>query len=433
MRKRVLAIAAAVTMAVAGAAPPAGAQTTPDAPAAADPAQQIQVPPAHAADRATKQQRDTCPAVRASLGKLAAAGQQSVTCETVRETPSAAAKAAMKSARFAAAMQEVPQWCVDNAFTGWWFVRTGGCMIQDRLLTVTNTSTGAVTGTMPYLMLTYSYTSIDLGAWAHQIELYPYDITGSAAGTTVNGSARCTGACFMTDTVFPPQLMRLRIDSEAEFFADSTVGAPGTVGFGRTSISYFWTNPQWASGAPVNISPPWDVRCDNNTSGKDSAGCVFPDYPPAVVVSRTGPYPSFARHLADAQASGLPGAYPNGVPLTRMVNAADSDRNGNTACPQASSGGYPRPAGHSCDEYPFRSTYQGAYTATRPAPPAPGRTFDWCQITALGSGAGAIGWSACMIPVGENSGGGALLNGFGGIYRTQRMLDGDDFYVWIVP
>lgn len=37
-----------------------------------------------------------------------------------------------------------------------------------------------------------------------------------------------------------------------------------------------------------------------------------------------------------------------------------------------------------------------------------------------------------MIPEDENSGGGAMLGGFGGIYRTERVIDRDQFYVWVV-
>ncbi|MFK4101503.1 hypothetical protein ACI2L1_15760 [Streptomyces sp. NPDC019531] len=130
-----------------------------------------------------------------------------------------------------------------------------------------------------------------------------------------------------------------------------------------------------------------------------------------------------------AQASGLPGAYPNGTPLTRLTDAALRQSNGDTACPQASSGGYPRPTGYSCDEYPFRSTWQGAFTSA--TPPNPGRTFDWCQISALPQGVtGPNGWSACMIPATENSNAGSQdLRVF---YNDNRVIEQDPFFVWIV-
>ena len=80
--------------------------------------------------------------------------------------------------------------------------------------------------------------------------------------------------------------------------------------------------------------------------------------------------------------------------------------------------------GYSCDEYPFRSTYQGASTGG-----GTGRTFDWCQIILLPTGVtGPNGYSSCMIPVGENSSAGSLLNNF---YVNFRVIDTDPFYVWI--
>lgn len=175
--------------------------------------------------------------------------------------------------------------------------------------------------------------------------------------------------------------------------------------------------------------PTQTIRCDDELPGRGPGG-VVPAYDPPWQVSLSGAWPDFARHLRDAQRSGPPGAYPDGDPLTRLTSATDRRRNGDRTCPQASSGGYPRPPGYSCDEYPFRSTHQGAYTQSPPPQPAaPGRTFGWCQISALGSGTGARGWSACMIPEGEN---GSAGNGLRDFYNDNRVLEKDAFRVHIV-
>jgi hypothetical protein len=123
---------------------------------------------------------------------------------------------------------------------------------------------------------------------------------------------------------------------------------------------------------PVDLP---DVRCDNAIGDNDNnsgdpfsaaaltaagAGCIFLGILPVMVYSKTGPYSTLAEHIEAAQLSGLPGAYPNGAVLNRITNATDKARNGNTACPPSSV--WKRPAGRSCDEYPFRSTRQGAYT-----------------------------------------------------------------------
>ncbi|WP_327191180.1 hypothetical protein [Streptomyces xinghaiensis] len=141
----------------------------------------------------------------------------------------------------------------------------------------------------------------------------------------------------------------------------------------------------------------------------------------------TGPVPDYARHIRDAQASGLPGA-PDTKSLTRLTDEDLRQRNGSTACPTRTNG-HPRPTGYSCDEYPCRSTREGAYTANLPDPPFPGRTFDWCQIPALPPANGPDGWSACVIPEGQNSQGGSRLNSF---YVNNRVIDKDPFYVEIL-
>lgn len=140
--------------------------------------------------------------------------------------------------------------------------------------------------------------------------------------------------------------------------------------------------------------------------------------------SLSGPYAELAAHLRDAQASGLPGAYagtaPNTDPLHRIVNPDAQQQNYTTSCPDA----YTRPVGKSCDEYPFKTTIEGAWTGQ-----GPGRTFSWCSIPQLPTGVtGPSGYSSCMINATHNSEGRSQLNSF---YVDQRILDGDPLYVFI--
>ncbi|WP_203838421.1 hypothetical protein [Winogradskya humida] len=147
--------------------------------------------------------------------------------------------------------------------------------------------------------------------------------------------------------------------------------------------------------------------------------------------SKGGQFGRLATHVEAAQQSGLPGAYPTGTPLRRLVDTVQKRLNGDTACPRV----WVRPEGRSCDEYPPRSTKQG------PAQPPTGtaRTFappntDWCEIDPawnVPTGVtGPTGWSSCMLPARENSVGGSLLGGF---YRTNRVLDNDPFFIWVQP
>lgn len=96
-------------------------------------------------------------------------------------------------------------------------------------------------------------------------------------------------------------------------------------------------------------------------------------------------------------------------------------QNGDTACPSS----LQRPDGYQCDEYPFRSTYNGAYTSGG----GQARSQSWCQMPDP-ERTGPTGWSRCFILAGQNQSAGGILGGF---YGSERILDGDAFQVVHVP
>lgn len=207
--------------------------------------------------------------------------------------------------------------------------------------------------------------------------------------------------------------------THGESYHSSTATSPGAVGYGTTPFGYIFTNPISHPSNLHGATPP-RVRCDNAVPGLTYAGCVFPDIAPAMVYERKGPYPELADHIAQAQASGLPGAFPGGAPLNRLVDPVLQDRNGTVACPRS----YPRPTGMSCDEYPFASSQQGAFTGGG----AP-RTWPGCGIALPGPGSsGPVGYSVCMINKEQNSNGGVALGQF---YKRYRVISSDAFRVWI--
>jgi hypothetical protein len=131
-------------------------------------------------------------------------------------------------------------------------------------------------------------------------------------------------------------------------------------------------------------------------------------------------HPNFAKHVTDAQKSGLPG---KSTALKRLKPGQSSAKNRSKACPSR----LKRPSGYSCDEYPFASTQQGAYYGG-----GTGRTFSQCKISdkAYPVGAkGGKGYSACMIPQKENSAAGSELSKF---FKESRVLTGDSFFVQIL-
>jgi hypothetical protein len=322
----------------------------------------------------------------------------------------------------------MPDYCYELA-TGdgtWWMTRTDACAISVWTLTVYDIRTGEPMGGIGYLQADLLYTGADAPYWAHQVAIDKTDGWGTVEGTTISGSGSCAGDCTLaaTDIDFPTQPVNDTGLAFGDILPKTTVATPGDIGTGRTTVSYRMSNSAWSlQPSGVTSTPPFDVRCDNAVPGVTAVGCVMPDYEPVNVVSLSGPYPSYARHLRDAQASGLPGAYPDGQPLHRRTDNTQANRD--VACPQASKGGYTRPTGFSCDEYPFASTHEGAASN-----PTGGRTFSWCQIPQLSTTVTGAGWSACMIDANENTAAGRDdLNPF---YKDNRVIENDAFHVWIV-
>jgi hypothetical protein len=314
----------------------------------------------------------------------------------------------------------LPDWCYDNAFSGWYFNRTNACDIEswhlDVIRYVNNVAT--IIGTADFNSYPYSYTSSTQPTWAHQLAIGVYKTTGDVAGLTVQGSASCTSACRIRSSSFPSQAAPINTYPSGEAYFDTTVTAGGR-GSSATTWSFFFTKPNTTPSATATITAP-TVRCDQALPGRaTSVGCIFPGYIPTMVYSRSGAYPELARHIGDAQASGLPGAYPTGTPTTRLTDSTKQQANRNLACPSS----LPRPAGKSCDEYPYASTYQGASTGGGTA-----RTFPWCSIAGP-SGTGPTGYSRCMINDTQNTNGGSELGTF---YNDNRVLDADPFRTAII-
>jgi hypothetical protein len=329
----------------------------------------------------------------------------------------------------------MPDYCYDRA-TGdgtWYYTRTDACSISVWTLKITDIRTGKPTGEISYLQADLVYTDATQPYWAHQVVIDKTDGWGNIGGTVVSGGGSCAGDCTLAaaDKYFPAQTITTDGLTFGDILPKTTVTGIGDIGFGRTTMTYNITNPSWVKQpSGIASTPPFDVRCDYDLPGSTTIGCVFPTYVAVDTVSLSGRNPAYARHIRDAQASGLPGAYPNGEPLHRLTDQVLRDRNGNMACPQAANGGYPRPSGFSCDEYPFRSTWEGAFTGgLRRLDPYPGRTFNWCQISALPQNVTGLGWSACMIPATENSSAGSLLNLF---YTDNRVLEKDAFRIRVV-
>lgn len=280
----------------------------------------------------------------------------------------------------------------------------------------------------------YVYSSATLTRWVYQIQFKATNLWGTGVGLVLSGNSSCaitagaTGACGADYTSFPPTaLAKVGSTAAGEASWNFTGSAPSIA-------TAKWTIAMKAPIAPntvtFSVTTP-EFRCDNTISNR-KAGCINPNFLPSLKYSRTD-LPQFAAHVAAAQSSGLPRR------LTRMINSALRTKNGNMACPTGVTW-LPRPPGYECDEYPFRSTYQGAYTRAMPADPEEEaqaarsvRTLSWCQIkfpwTPVVS-SGPNGYSICMILKEQNQAAGTKLNTY---YSDRRLLDKDEFYVMVVP
>ncbi len=163
--------------------------------------------------------------------------------------------------------------------------------------------------------------------------------------------------------------------------------------------------------------------------------CVFIDREAVMDFASDPNLQTIANHVRQAQQSGLPGAprlYYTG-PLTRMTTYTERERNGNRACP---SGRYST-AGFSCDEYPFRSTNQGAAQPPGAVLPPNGRTFPGCQISdsprVEPSRTGPSGYSVCMVPTMPIDANREQAKVIASFYYYNRIRDGEQFFVRADP
>lgn len=423
-------VAFADTPATPGRVPAAAGPVVPDPPSPTPP-QSASSAPGLSQQRsiAGPQSSDaSCDAVKDRLAELAKSGRTSVACINSTSTNPAPSGRSSQADVSTQASVAHPTWC--DLYTDWKYDRKFQCK-RDRLdFTIFDTRTGAQTGTLNVNRRTLSYTAATSITWGVQTTLSLAGASGSGYGTVVRGDGickspegsvppSCTGG---SQTSFGPSpALNPNFPFTGETYFNGTSTNSGAVGFSKNSINLTFTNSKWSNSLLASETPPTRVRCDNALPGR-GAGCVFSDYVPAVIYSvSSSEIGEFAKHVRAAQNSGLPGAYPSGTPLTRLTDRVLIDRNGTVACKSS----YTRPTGSQCDEYPFRSTFQGASTGGGNP-----RTFSSlnCRIPQVGSGSGPAGYSVCMIAASHNTDAGTALGTF---YNENRVISADPFRVWI--
>lgn len=296
----------------------------------------------------------------------------------------------------------------------WWAgSRKEACAHYDIGIVVTLLPQGTVTGTA---QLRVRPEMVATGAtWNNTLRVNVWSATGNGSPQSITaklfGCAGCT-----SQTTFGPT-------GTGSWYGTATFTKGGlTAGSVVSGLSGHWemtfANPAWSN--PLIVTRPLALyRCDNATPGR-AAGCVFSNIVPIAGFSAST-NPNFVSHVYRAQVSGLPGQLSSGTYLTRLTDTALRDANGRRACPQD----LLRPTGWECDEYPFRSTHQGAATSGATL----ARSHTNCAMTDP-ERTGPTGWSRCFIPAGQNSSAGGVLSGF---YGNERVLDGEPFQVGYLP
>lgn len=319
------------------------------------------------------------------------------------------------------AMQAFPSWCLAGERNVMYLTRTEACGMYDGYLSILQTTNGVTTevGALAFTLYRYTYMSTRLPDWESQIQISPSMIRGEAVGTQFSGVATCTGTCITARSSFPSQVPGLHQNANGEGSFSWPV-VPGGQGLAVPS----WTISVKAPSAQNVVTETYGsipvVRCDQAVPGVATAGCVIPEAVPELVYHPEF-WPEFGGHLVNAYFSGLPGSWYSGRPLHRLTDETLKQRNRDQACPAR----LHRPDGKTCDEYPFASTWEGAYTS-RGEP----RTFPGCAIEEYPLGVvGPLGFSACMIDGGENSLAGSTMNSV--LFVPYRVIENDPFFVTV--
>lgn len=321
---------------------------------------------------------------------------------------------------------DAPAWCADPPYMDgqWWMQRHDTCRTTHNETIITDTN-GKLISSFKFVLTQFQYAYTPDGlTTGYSIAMTPYGGSqGAFADVSVFGDAWCVSLCAGPDVVFLPARIDAGITVARQFRFTGTTTATGAVGELRSKIDFQFRALQTVLSLGVTAES-YPVRCDNQLQGIKAAGCVFPVYEPEFRLN-TNPTnnPNYwvnAVNVSWALFTGLPSR------LTRHTDKVKSDANGKRACPSGDP--YQRPPEYQCDEYPFRSTEEGASSSGTPFAP---RTWDWCQLNwpntpIVSSYVGPDGWARCNIPEGQNRRGGEALSNF---YGNERVLAGDQFDV----
>lgn len=307
----------------------------------------------------------------------------------------------------------LPSWCTSAPLGSRITSRLESCEIDDLYVIkyFVDSSGAREVGRASLTYYNWQYTSFAVASVVHQFGYNVYAQTGDLSGVLLSVAGSCSGPCVVQAPASTPAV-GVVLDTWWE-----ASGSYGPMDSLAGSIYQFSTDStltaDFPGGTYSTATPaPFNVRCDNATPGNAKAGCAIWYVPGELTYARSA-LPTFTTHVMEAISSGLHGGSILD-PVHRTTDPNLNDLNGRTACASA-----PSLPLLSCDEYPFRSTYEGAASG------GVARSFPNCVFLDPPA-TGPVGFSRCMISATENSSAGGILSG---VYRNQRLLDEDPFFV----
>ncbi len=299
---------------------------------------------------------------------------------------------------------------LENTYRG---TRTGACMSRYTDFEVWREEDGVMvmTGAVQSILYSWVYVGRSELVWGHQFGITPWAAWGEGIGWNVVAEPvpNCGQACVVESSAPIDQPVVVGVSATSTAYYQSDVPLPGYTLLANGDWRWWFSKASLTASTAGTVSP--TMRCDDDFANR-GPGCIMPDFPGSAEFS-SGALPEFSAHITQALASGLPGGTQD-TALVRLPSGSPLiDLNRAMACPTGADW-LPRPAGKSCDEYPFASTVQGAMTGGGSP-----RTFPGCQINLQGPpSADASGYSICMIDETENLVAGGQL---GSILASQRV------------
>ncbi|MDI6105128.1 hypothetical protein QLQ12_41745 [Actinoplanes sp. NEAU-A12] len=244
------AIVVGLSMTSAATAASAGPATPSLPPSVSSPGRAQPPTPAGAAAFTVAQ---TCDAVQATLGSLAAAGKKSAACIERNTKPSTKTKEAIRRAKLDAIG---PEWCQTLPLNDYYMNRQYICGITDWFYQVFDVRTGQIIGTMQFLVFDVTTTVNVSSAWSQQLEVVPYSILNAAVGTVITpDSARCQGNCFTSTWTLPPTVLSVGRDVESNAIFQTNISSVGSTDRERPTTSFILTSPGATPAPPLVLQP----------------------------------------------------------------------------------------------------------------------------------------------------------------------------------